>query len=138
MKFALPTKGKFWKKTQQTLKLWREVALPGLSVVAFVMLVRAIGLLQSQEWLAFDQLLQMRPTEAAEERVVVVGIDEDDINYVGSFPIPDSKLATMLSILQTYKPRVIGLDLFRDKDNNLTRRELAVAFREHSNLASSP
>ncbi|MBX9252518.1 CHASE2 domain-containing protein [Desmonostoc muscorum CCALA 125] len=133
MKFALSTKNNLWKKVHQELKLWREVVLPGFSVVGLIILVRSIGLLQSQEWLAFDQLLRLRPNEAVDSRVVIVGIDEDDINYVGRFPIPDKEIAKMLSILNSYKPRVIGLDLFKDKGNSADA-ELASVWRENPNL----
>ncbi len=92
MKLALPTKSNLWKKVHKQLKLWREVVLPGLSVVGLIMLVRSTGLLQSQEWLTFDQLLRLRPNQAIDSRVVIVGIDEDDINYVGRFPIPDQEI----------------------------------------------
>lgn len=130
MKFALPAKSKFSKKLLSQLKLWREVALPGLSVVGFVMLARAVGLLQSQEWLAFDQLLFYRPDEPVDTRVVIVGIDEDDINHAGGFPIPDQQLAKMLNILQTYKPRVIGLDIFKDHTKSASRDSLSLALKE--------
>lgn len=80
MKFAPTIKGNFWKKVHHQLPLWREVVMPGLSVVVFLMLARSIGLLQSQEWLVFDQLLRVRPNEAIDQRVVIVGIDEEDIN----------------------------------------------------------
>ncbi|MEH2043507.1 hypothetical protein [Nostoc sp.] len=49
MKFALSTKSNLWEKLQQELKLWREVVLPGLSVIGLIILVRSTGLLQSQE-----------------------------------------------------------------------------------------
>lgn len=132
MKSALPAKNKSSKKLLSQLKIWREVALPGLSVVGFVMLVRAMGLLQSQEWLAFDQLLIYRPDEAVDTRIVIVGIDEDDINHAGGFPIPDQQLAKMLNILQTYKPRVIGLDIFKDKNKtkDVSRDSLNLALKE--------
>lgn len=134
MKLTLPIKAKLWKKIKQQLKLWREVALSGLSVVGLVMLARSMGLLQSQEWLAFDQLLRIRPAEAVDTRVVIVGIDEDDINYVGGFPIPDSQLAKLLNILQTHKPRVIGLDIFKSQNRNPERAQLSSALRESPNL----
>lgn len=130
MKFALPAKNKFSKKLLSQLKLWREVALPGLSVVGFVMLARAVGLLQSQEWLAFDQLLIYRPDEPVDTRVVIVGIDEDDINHAGGFPIPDQQLAKMLQILQAHKPRVIGLDIFKDPNQSTSRNSLSLALKD--------
>ncbi|MBE8966519.1 CHASE2 domain-containing protein [Nostocales cyanobacterium LEGE 12452] len=133
MKFALSTKSNLWKKVHKQLKPWREVVLPGLSVIGLIILVRSTGLLQSQEWLAFDQLLRLRPNEAVDSRVVIVGIDEDDINYVSRFPIPDQEIAQMLRILHTYKPRVIGLDLFRDKSSSADA-ELAPVWKENPNL----
>lgn len=134
MKFALPNKGKFKKTIRQHVKFWREVALPGLSVVGLVMLVRSMGWLQSQEWLAFDRLLRLRPAEAVDTRIVIVGINEDDINYVESFPIPDSQLAKLIDILQTYRPRVIGFNIFKDQNRNIERTKLGSAFRESPNL----
>jgi CHASE2 domain-containing sensor protein/two-component sensor histidine kinase len=134
MKFALPTPGKFNKNIRQQVKFWREVALPGLSVVGLVMLIRLMGLLQSQEWLAFDQLLRLRPTEAVDSRIVIVGINEDDINYVQDFPIPDRQLAQLINILQSYQPRVIGFDIFKTPNRNLERTQLGSVFRESSNL----
>jgi len=134
MRFAIPAPAKLWKKIQQQLKVWREVVLPGLTLVGLIMLVRFTGLLQSQEWSALDRLLQVRPNEPIDTRVVIVSIDEDDINYAGGYPLADSKLAQLLTILQTYQPRVIGLDLFRDHTNNPSRVELSLAFRKIPNL----
>ncbi|MDZ8239456.1 MAG: CHASE2 domain-containing protein [Nostoc sp. ChiQUE01a] len=133
MKFALSTQNNLGKKLLKELKLWREVVLPGLSVVVIIILVRSIGFLQSQEWLVFDQLLRLRPNETIDPRVVIVGIDEDDINYVGKFPIPDKQIAQILNILHSYQPRVIGLDLFKDKSNS-ANAELAPIWRENPNL----
>lgn len=79
MKFTLIIKGNSWKKVYKQLKLWGEVILPGLSIIGLIVLVRSTGLLQSQEWLAFDQLLRIRPNEAIDPRVVIVGIDEEDM-----------------------------------------------------------
>lgn len=129
MKFAFPFPGKLNKKILQQLKLSRDVVLPGLAVVGFVMLIRSLGLLQSQEWLAFDQFLAHRPDEPIDPRVVIVGINEDDINYAGGFPIPDRELAKMLNILQTYKPRVIGLDIFKDQNQSQNRKLLSLALK---------
>ncbi|MHC5831732.1 MAG: CHASE2 domain-containing protein, partial [Nostoc sp.] len=39
-----------------------------------------------------------------------------------------------LSILDIYKPRVIGLDLFKDKDSNSDRADFALALRENPNI----
>ncbi|MBD2451773.1 CHASE2 domain-containing protein [Nostoc sp. FACHB-152] len=133
MRLAFFRQNNLSKKLYRELKLWREVVLPGLSVVGIIIFVRSVGLLQSQEWLVFDQLLRLRPNETVDQRVVIVGIDEDDINYVGKFPIPDQEIAQMLNILNSYQPRVIGLDLFRDK-NDSANAELAPVWRQNANI----
>lgn len=123
-----------WKELKQKTKLWREVALPGLLIVCLIIIAHLTGLLQPQEWMAFDDFLRLRPPEAVDTQVVIVGIDESDIKFVGGFPVPDSELAKMLRILQTYKPRVIGLDIFKDPTSNPGHAELAKAFREIPNI----
>ena len=35
--------------------------------------------MQSLEWLTFDNFLHMRPEEPIDERIVIVGINEEDI-----------------------------------------------------------
>lgn len=93
-------KGVCWKQLKQQVKSWREVVLPGISIIALVMIVRFAGLLQFHELTAFDLFLSLRPAEAVDTRVVIVGIDEDDIKAAGSYPIPDRDLAKMLRRLQ--------------------------------------
>ncbi|HEY9651945.1 MAG TPA: CHASE2 domain-containing protein, partial [Coleofasciculaceae cyanobacterium] len=78
--------------------------------------------------------LRLRPPESADTRIVIVGIDENDIKTIGSYPIPDETLAEMLQKLQDYHPRVIGLDLFKDLTGTPGRAELGEVFQASSNL----
>ncbi len=123
-----------YKKIKQKTEVWREVALPGLSIVVLVLISHLTGLLRWQEWTALDDFLRLRPTENLDPRVVIVGINESDIKSLGGFPVPDSKLAEMLRILEKYKPRVIGLDIFKDQTSSVARAELAKTFREIPNI----
>jgi len=50
--------------------------------------------------MAFDNFLQLRPAEAEDTQVVIIGIDENDIKAVGDYPVPNRDLAKMLRILQ--------------------------------------
>jgi CHASE2 domain-containing sensor protein len=94
---------------------WYGVVLPGLTIVGAITLVRLAGLLQVQEWMLFDNLLRLRPAEATDIRVTIVGIDDADLRSIGGFPVPDRILAQALEIIQESQPRVIGLDLFREQ-----------------------
>ncbi|MEA5463531.1 sensor histidine kinase [Leptothoe sp. PORK10 BA2] len=86
----------------------------GLSIIATIVLLRILGLLQTLEWDALDFALRQRPAEPLDPKVTIVTITENDIQNSLSYPIADQSLATLLSQIQTYQPRVIGLDIFRD------------------------
>lgn len=86
----------------------------GLSIIAIIVVLRILGGLQTLEWDVLDFALRRRPAEAPDNQVTVVLITEADIQTSLSYPISDQSLADLLSQLQTYNPRVIGLDIFRD------------------------
>lgn len=87
---------------------------PALTALGFVLLAWWLGAFQSLELKALDMLLRLRLPEPTDERILIIGIDETDIQQVGSYPIPDEVLAALLQKLETYHPRVVGLDMFRD------------------------
>ena len=94
---------------------WRVGLLPGLSITGFVVLARLLGALQPIEWNAFDSTLRARPAESTDSRVTVISITEADIQTKLGHPISDQDLAKLINQLQTYEPRVIGIDIFRDQ-----------------------
>lgn len=91
-----------------------EVAIFMLTVAALIALSRWLGMFQPLELKALDWLMGQRPTEILPERVLVVEATEADINQYG-YPLPDAVLAQAIQKLQRYQPRVIGLDIFRDR-----------------------
>ena len=93
---------------------WQSQILPGVLVIVLVMLARVLGLFQSLEWKALDYFLYIRPAEPQDKRVLIVGIDEQDIQQAETYPIPDRDLAALLRKLSESNPRAIGLDIFRD------------------------
>ncbi len=108
----------FQQSLQQWLRreigLWRIGALPGLLIILIVVIARFTGNLQSFETNLLDLFLRLRPSEPIDPRILIVGIDEQDIQTIGTYPIPDGTLAGLLRTLQRHDPAVIGLDLFRD------------------------
>jgi CHASE2 domain-containing sensor protein len=62
----------------------------------------------------FDRALQSQPVEPMDHRILLIGINEDDLQQVGAYPVPDQDLVKLLKALETRKPATIGLDLFRD------------------------
>ncbi len=123
-----------WSKYKQEITLWAVTALPGIAALGLVILIRLSGSLQSLEWATFDSFLHLRPSEPIDERVVIVGIDEEDIRRIRNYPIPDREIAKLLRTLQKYQPRVIGLDIVRDIPVEPGHDELVAAFKDIKNL----
>ncbi|MEG4034935.1 CHASE2 domain-containing protein [Microcoleus sp. S36b_A4] len=113
---------------------WGRGALPGLMVIVAVMMARLSGALQFWELVAFDRFLRLRPPESMDERIVIVGITEEDIQRARTYPIPDRDIAHLLKRLQAYQPSAIGLDLVRDIPVEPGNAELASVFRSSKNV----
>lgn len=120
------------------LQRWRQrqrrVEETALVVAGCVVLLRLTGWLQPLEWFAFDQGFRLRGSAAPDHRVVVVSIDEQDLQQIGEWPIPDQVMADLLRQLETYQPRAIGLDIYRDLPVGPGRRDLTVMFETMPNL----
>jgi CHASE2 domain-containing sensor protein len=108
--------------------------LSGLIVIGIVIATRLTGSLQLLEWMALDTFLRLRPPEPLDERIVIVGINETDVQRIGVYPIPDQQLASLLKTLSAHRPAAIGLDVVRDLPVEPGHRELVVAFNEIKNL----
>ncbi|MCP6761248.1 MAG: CHASE2 domain-containing protein [Fischerella sp. CENA71] len=123
-----------WRIIKEQIIIWRVGLLPGMTVIALVIITRFSGHMQSLEWLAYDNFLRIRPTEPIDERIVIVGINEEDIQSVGTYPIPDKEIAALLRKLNSLAPRVIGLDIVKDLPVEPGHAELISAFRDIKNL----
>ncbi|GAB4135743.1 MAG: hypothetical protein Fur0046_08810 [Cyanobacteria bacterium J069] len=123
-----------WTTLQREWHIWKSGARLGLAVIGLVALLRLTGGLQVLEWLALDTLLRLRPAEPADEHILIVGIDEDDIQAVGRYPIPDGQLAALIETLQAGQPAAIALDLYRDLPQEPGSADLAALFRTMPNL----
>ncbi|MBN3959384.1 CHASE2 domain-containing protein [Nostoc sp. NMS8] len=125
---------RIWNRIYQEFGLWSLAARPGIVVLILATLIRMVGGMQSLEWMFLDTMLRLRPVEKLDERVVIVGIDEKDIEWVKQYPIPDQKIAELLSKLETYKPLAIGLDIFKNVPVEPGGKQLAQILRTNSNI----
>lgn len=102
----------------RTLKQWtqqqRQVLIASIGATIAVIILRLIGVLQLSEFAALDQLFHLRPQEPADDRIVIVEIREKDLRQTGQWPIPDQVMVQLLEKINSEKPRVIGLDIYRD------------------------
>ena len=90
----------------------RSVLFASLLTTALLTGIKTLSILQPLELFIFDRLTALRPDQANDPRLLIVGMTENDIQQYG-WPLSDQQLADILKQLQQHHPRVIGLDLYR-------------------------
>ncbi len=91
----------------------KTVIIPSLTMIT-LLVIRQLGGLQPLELVAFDNMVRSRPQADPDPRLLIVEITESDLQFLKQWPVSDGILAQVLVTLQRHKPRVIGIDLFRD------------------------
>ncbi len=81
---------------------------------AIVIGLRSLGLLQGIELTLYDTYVRLRPPQATDPRIAIVGIEESDVQSLGQAILPDAVYARAISKLLAMKPIAIGLDVYRD------------------------
>ena len=100
-------------------RVFSTVLKVSVAITALVMGVRSGGILQPWELQAFDQTMRWRPDEGPDRRILVVTVTEADVQSQpamerGGASLSDRSLAQLLNKLEQFKPRIIGLDLYRE------------------------
>ena len=116
------------------IPIWRIAAIPGIALIIIVIIARLSGSLQFLEWMFLDAFLRMRPDEHVDEEIVLIGINEQDIKKIGRYPIPDGDIAALIKKIQSYKPRIIGLDIFKNVPVEPGSKELRKVFKENKDV----
>ena len=89
------------------------LALTILIAIA-VMGIRRLGTLQTLELLAYDWMVNLHNENKTDPRLLVVEITDKDIQQQSSYPLKDQTVAQLLRKLQSFEPKVIGFDLYRE------------------------
>lgn len=113
-------------------------------VIIPTFIFRAIGVFQPLEYTLYDLWYQIKATESIDERIIIVEWDEPSIEKFNQGEISDRTLVELLNKIIKQKPRLIGLDLFRNvtnPDSELDRIEnkqawsnLATIFNDNDNI----
>ncbi len=120
-------------RLKNSLWKWRGIAIAAPTISILVIGLRLIGGLESLELAMLDQFFRWRSPEPTDRRIVIIGIDEDDIRQY-PWPIDDALLTKLLDKVRQQKPRAIGLDLVRDKTDNAGYPQLEKLFKTTPNL----
>lgn len=103
-------------------------------VTSLVLGIRSLGMLQGLELQAYDQLMRSRPDEGTDPHLLLVTATQQDIEDNGGYPLSDQTLAQAIEKLNQYQPRLIGLDILRDRPREPGNQELMSLFRQQENL----
>jgi CHASE2 domain-containing sensor protein len=126
---------KIAKQNAQQIRLAKTcIASIAGAVAGFVILLRFIGLLQGMELTLLDCFFQTRPPEPIDPRIAIVTIDESDLKQIGQSPLSDQVVAQAIRTLKSYKPRALGLDLYRDVPIVPGSQELVELYKTTPNL----
>lgn len=113
---------------------YRGMMLSGLTAAGCIFVLRSLGFLQLLELASFDRLIQLRPPEHVDDRIVLVGFSEADFQELGSSQITDAVVADVLTRIKAQQPQVIGLDLYRSLATPPGQEKLQQVFKTTPNL----
>ena len=103
-----------WSRLAQLQRSGPLRALFGANLIAIVViLIRTQGWLQPVELVIYDALRVAWAGDEPSSRILLVGADEQDIRHY-SWPLRDGDLADLLERIASWKPRMIGVDIYRD------------------------
>ncbi|MBI5639498.1 MAG: adenylate/guanylate cyclase domain-containing protein [Nitrospirae bacterium] len=109
--------------------------LMGILVAISVIAVRSAGWLQSFELISYDTYRGFGIKKTlSDERIVLIKIREADIQQMGTWPLTDSAMAELLTKVLSYRPSVIGVDIYRDIPVPPGKEKLAGVFSGHANI----
>ena len=105
------------------------ITLAGLTLFAFSGLQgnshAALAFLQNVERRSLDLRFEIRGQRPHDDRIVIVAIDENTLQQIGSFPLPRSNYAKLVNQLSSAGARVIAFDAtFPDPESNSAQQAL--------------
>ena len=110
--------------------------ITSLIVTILMMGMRSLSLFQSLELQAYDRLMQQRPAEAPDSRLLIIGADEQDIRKY-NYPLPDAILAQILAKIGQHQPQVIGLTIYRDLPVNPGHAAMVAQLQKNKKLITA-
>jgi len=112
------------------------VIMSSLMATFLIMLGRSLGILESLELSAYDFLMEKRPPEQIDDRLLLVAADETDMSRYGKPLLSDATIAQVVNKLEQYQPRAIGLDIFRPYPIKSEHDDLVTSFKNNQNFIS--
>jgi adenylate cyclase len=127
----LKDRGRRWQNVTQSFPFaeLKPLIITCMAVTGTLLGVRHLGWLQPLELNAFDVMVRSRPDAAADPRLLVVTITEQDINTIEKWPISDRTLAKAIAQIARLEPTAIGIDLIRNTPYEPGNAELVTQWK---------
>ena len=96
---------------------WKKIIVgitASLAVSSLIVGLRSQGSFEQIELLAYDVLVRLNAKSDSDERIVIVGIDDNSLQQLKSDKVSDRVLQQVLETITAYEPKVIGVDIIRD------------------------
>lgn len=113
--------------TQWLATMGQPILLATVAASVCLLGGRGLVLLQGLELAAYDHFVRLRPALEPDDRLLIVGMTEADVQSRQEWPIADQTLADAIALLLAAEPRAIGLDIFRDIPIGAGREALLTA-----------
>ncbi len=111
---------------------WGKVVATVIPVTGLILSFNYLGWLSTLELTVYDLFFQWKPLETLDERIVIVGLSEPEIDKY--YPLTDVTLAQLIKQIKRQNPSVIGLDFYRDITVGSGAEELKEVFESTPNL----
>lgn len=95
-------------------QLLQTVVLTSVIITSGLAVLRLLGVFERFEIAAYDSFVRLKGAEPLDDRVLVVGIDENDIQSREEYPITEGTVVDLINALERFGPRAIALDFALD------------------------
>ncbi len=109
------------ERSRLTWAAVRRVVVASIIVTSLVVGVRSLGALQPAELHAYDRLMQLRPAEPPDDRILMITIDAADRQYqqdrgwILQDSLADEALIELIEKIRPHEPAVFGFGLARNR-----------------------
>jgi CHASE2 domain-containing sensor protein/predicted Ser/Thr protein kinase len=114
--------------------LTQPAIVAGVVVSGLLVGFQGLGVLEPLELKAFDQMMQRRPDSGRDPRILIVSFTESDIQRLKQSTPNGITLDKVLTKLERYQPKAIGLDFFRDVPIEPGHQKLLADIKKSDNI----
>lgn len=92
----------------------RTVVGSSLLTAIVIIVLKSLGTFMPLELWAYDRIINLQPDLGPDPRILLVGINEQDLNNQQRGSPSDQSIADAIDIIQSHNPTTIALDLHRN------------------------